>query len=197
MPAKIVVPVALCLFGAVACSAPAMEKSAAETHLASAEPHVMVGGAPMYPSRNIVQNAVNSDDHKTLVAAVKQAGLVDTLSGPGPFIVFAPTDEAFAKLPPGTVETLMRPENKQKLTEILTYHVVPANADAAAIRGMVADDNGAHPVPTVNGQKLTAKTNQGVITLTDANGRVAAVTVEDVIQSNGVIHVIDTVMLPK
>lgn len=196
MPFKIAAPIALCLLGAVACSAPAMEKSTGHQS-ASAEPHVMVGGAPMLPSRNIVQNAVNSEDHTTLVAAVKQAGLVETLSGPGPFVVFAPTNAAFAKLPPGTVESLMRPENKKKLAEILTYHVVSANADGAAIRGMVADDNGAHPVPTVNGQQLVAKENQGVITLTDANGRVAAVTIEDVIQSNGVIHVIDTVMLPK
>lgn len=151
----------------------------------------------MYPTKNIIENAVNSQDHKTLVAAVKAAGLVETLSGPGPFVVFAPTDAAFSKLPPGTVENLLKPENKAKLASILTYHVVSANAKAAAIRGMVADDNGAHPVPTVNGQKLTAKTNMGVITLTDANGRVAAVTIEDVVQSNGVIHVIDTVMLPK
>jgi uncharacterized surface protein with fasciclin (FAS1) repeats len=157
----------------------------------------MVGGAPMLETKNIVQNAVNSKDHTTLVAAVKAAGLVDTLSGPGPFTVFAPTNEAFAKLPPATVETLLKPENKAKLTKILTCHVVGANAMSPAIAKMIADDKGAHPVKTLGGCELQAKMMNGKITLTDENGNVATVTIADVKQSNGVIHVIDTVMLPK
>lgn len=165
--------------------------------VAAAEPK-MVGGAPMYPSKNIIENAVNSKDHETLVAAVKAAGLVDTLQGEGPFMVFAPTDTAFAKLPDGTVETLLKPENKGQLQKILTYHVVQANAMSDAINQMIADDNGAHPVPTVSGGTLVAKNDaQGNITLTDEQGRTAIVTIADVQQSNGVIHVIDTVLLPK
>jgi uncharacterized surface protein with fasciclin (FAS1) repeats len=156
-----------------------------------------VGGAPMLETKNIVQNAVNSKDHTTLVAAVKAAGLVDTLSGPGPFTVFAPTNEAFAKLPAGTVETLLKPENKAKLTKILTCHVVGANAMSPAIAKMIADDKGTHPVKTLGGCVLQAKMTNGKITLTDENGNVATVTIADVKQSNGVIHVIDTVMLPK
>ena len=157
---------------------------------------VMVGGAAMYPSKNIIQNAVNSKDHTTLVAAVKAAGLVDTLSGKGPFTVFAPTNEAFKKLPAGTVETLLKPENKDKLTKILTCHVVAANALSTAINKMVKDDGGAHKVKTVGGCALTAKSSGGKITLTDEKGQVATVTIADVKQSNGVIHVIDTVLLP-
>ncbi|MEX0923224.1 MAG: fasciclin domain-containing protein [Rhodovibrionaceae bacterium] len=158
---------------------------------------VMVGGASMYPNKNIIENAVNSADHETLVAAVQAAGLVDTLQGPGPFMVFAPTDAAFAKLPAGTVETLLKPENKAMLQEILTYHVVSANAMSDAINQMIADDNGAHPVPTVSGGTLIAKNNSnGGITLTDEQGRTATVTIADVRQSNGVIHVVDTVLLP-
>lgn len=157
----------------------------------------MVGGAPMYPSKNIIENAVNSKDHETLVAAVKAAGLVDTLQGEGPFMVFAPTDAAFAKLPDGTVETLLKPENKAQLQQILTYHVVQANAMSDAINQMIADDNGAHPVPTVSGGTLMAKNDaRGNITLTDEQGRTATVTIADVRQSNGVIHVVDTVLLP-
>jgi uncharacterized surface protein with fasciclin (FAS1) repeats len=157
----------------------------------------MVGGAPMYDTKNIVENAVNSKDHTTLVAAVKAAGLVDTLSGTGPFTVFAPTNAAFAKLPPGTVETLLKPENKDKLVKILTCHVVGANAMSPAIAKMIADDKGTHPVKTLGGCMLQAKMTDGKITLTDENGSVATVTIADVKQSNGVIHVIDTVMLPK
>lgn len=157
----------------------------------------MVGGAPMLESKNIVQNAVNSKDHTTLVAAVKAAGLVDTLSGQGPFTVFAPTNEAFAKLPPGTVETLLKPENKAKLVKILECHVVGADVMSPAIAKMIADDKGTHAVKTLGGCVLQAKMTNGKITLTDENGDVATVTIPDVKQSNGVIHVIDTVMLPK
>ena len=157
----------------------------------------MVGGAPMYANKNIVENAVNSKDHTTLVAAVKAAGLVETLQGPGPFTVFAPTDAAFAKLPAGTVEMLVKPETKAKLTKILTCHVVSANAMSPAIAKMIADDKGTHPVKTVGGCVLQAKMMGEKITLTDENGNVATVTIADVKQSNGVIHVIDTVLLPK
>ena len=160
------------------------------------EKTVMVGGAAMYPSKNIIQNAVNSKDHTTLVAAVKAAGLVDTLSGKGPFTVFAPTNAAFAKLPAGTVDNLVKPENKATLTKILTCHVVAADAMASAIKKMVADDKGEHKVKTVGGCVLTAKTMGDKITLTDEKGQVATVTIADVKQSNGVIHVIDTVLLP-
>ena len=164
---------------------------------AFAETTVMVGGAAMYPSKNIIQNAVNSKDHTTLVAAVKAAGLVDTLSGKGPFMVFAPTNAAFAKLPAGTVETLLKPENKAQLTKILTSHVVGTAVMADAINKMVADDKGAHPVKTLSGAMLIAKNAGGKLTLTDENGGVATVTIADVTQSNGVIHVIDSVLLPK
>jgi uncharacterized surface protein with fasciclin (FAS1) repeats len=157
----------------------------------------MVGGAPMYANKNIVENAAASKDHTTLVAAVKAAGLVETLQGPGPFTVFAPTDAAFAKLPAGTVEMLVKPENKAKLTKILTCHVVSANAMSPAIAKMIADDKGTHPVKTVGGCVLQAKMMGDKITLTDENGNVATVTIADVKQSNGVIHVIDTVLLPK
>ncbi|HMJ43198.1 MAG TPA: fasciclin domain-containing protein [Pseudolabrys sp.] len=156
----------------------------------------MVGGAAMYPSKNIVQNAVNSKDHTTLVAPVKAAGLVDTLSGKGPFTVFAPTNEAFAKLPAGTVETLVKPENKEKLTKILTCHVVSANAMSSAIGKMIKDDGGAHKVKTVGGCTFTVKMMGDKIQIVDEKGQTATVTIADVKQSNGVIHVIDTVLLP-
>lgn len=157
----------------------------------------MVGGAAMSESKNIVQNAMNSKDHTTLVAAVKAAGLVETLEGKGPFTVFAPTNEAFAKLPAGTVDTLLKPENKEKLATILKCHVVAADAMSSAIGKMIADDKGSHQVKTVGGCMLTAKMSGDKITLTDEKGDVATVTIADVKQSNGVIHVIDTVMLPK
>jgi len=157
----------------------------------------VVGGAPMYANKNIVENAAASKDHTTLVAAVKAAGLVETLQGTGPFTVFAPTNAAFAKLPAGTVEMLVKPENKAKLTKILTCHVVSANAMSPAIAKMIADDKGTHPVKTVGGCVLQAKMMGDKITLTDENGNVATVTIADVKQSNGVIHVIDTVLLPK
>ena len=156
----------------------------------------MVGGAAMYESKNIVENAVNSADHTTLVAAVKEAGLVDTLSGEGPFTVFAPTNAAFEKLPAGTVETLLKPENKDQLTKILTCHVVSANAMSDAINKMIADDGGEHPVKTVGGCTFTAMEKDGKIMLKDGQGNVATVTIADVRQLNGVIHVIDTVLLP-
>jgi len=155
-----------------------------------------VGGAPMYASKNIIQNAMNSKDHTTLVAAVKAAGLVDTLEGKGPFTVFAPTNEAFAKLPKGTVETLLKPENKAQLTKILTCHVVAADAMSSAINKMIKDDGGAHKVKTVGGCMLTVKNSGGTIAITDEKGQTAKVTIADVKQSNGVIHVIDTVLLP-
>ncbi|TIP82963.1 MAG: fasciclin domain-containing protein [Mesorhizobium sp.] len=157
----------------------------------------MVGGAAMYATRNIVENAVNSKDHTTLVAAVKAGGLVDTLQSAGPFTVFAPTNEAFAALPAGTVDTLHKPENKDKLVKILTCHVIGAKAMAADVARMVKDDGGAHKVKTVGGCELTLKTDGGKVTATDENGNVANVTVADVEQSNGVIHVIDKVLLPK
>ena len=157
----------------------------------------MVGGAPMYENKNIIENAVNSKDHTTLVAAVKAAGLVETLQGKGPFTVFAPTNAAFDALPKGTVETLLKPENKDKLTKILPCHVVAANADSKAIMKMVDDDKGAHPVKTVGGCVWTAKYKGDKLTLTDENGTVANVTIANVKQSNGVIHVIDKVLLPK
>ena len=157
----------------------------------------IVGGSPMSPTKNIIENAVNSKDHTTLVAAVKAAGLVETLSGKGPFTVFAPTNEAFAALPAGTVETLLKPENKATLTKILTCHVVAANALSPAIEKMVKDDGGKHSVKTVGGCVLTATISGGNITLTDEKGGVAHVTIADVKQSNGVIHVIDKVLLPK
>lgn len=168
------------------------------THAADSMEAVTVGGAPMYPNKNIIENAVNSKDHTTLVAAVKAAGLVETLSGPGPFMVFAPTNEAFAKLPAGTVETLLKPENKQKLVKILTSHVVGKAVMAAEIAKMVDADKGSHTVKTLSGAALIVKkTPDGKITLTDENGGTATVTIADVKQSNGVIHVIDAVLLPK
>jgi uncharacterized surface protein with fasciclin (FAS1) repeats len=155
-----------------------------------------VGGAPMYETKNIVENAVNSKDHTTLVAAVQAAGLVETLSGAGPFTVFAPTNAAFEKLPAGTVETLLKPENKDQLTKILTCHVVAANALSGAIEKMVADDKGMHPVKTVGGCEFTAMMDGDKIQIKDEQNNVATVTIADVKQSNGVIHVIDTVLLP-
>ncbi|EGP09281.1 fasciclin domain-containing protein [Afipia clevelandensis] len=156
----------------------------------SGEKTVMVGGAPMYPSKNIVQNAVNSKDHTTLVAAVKAAGLVDTLSSKGPFTVFAPTNAAFGKLPAGTVDNLVKPENKATLTKILTYHVVPGKLNAADLKD-------GQKLKTVEGEELTVKASGGKVMIVDAKGGSSTVTIPDVNQSNGVIHVIDTVLMPK
>jgi uncharacterized surface protein with fasciclin (FAS1) repeats len=164
---------------------------------ASSFAQVMVGGAPMLASKDIIDNAVNSKDHTTLVAAVKAAGLVDTLKGPGPFTVFAPTNAAFAALPAGTVDTLLKPENKGMLTGILTYHVVAGKWDAAAISKMIADGKGMASIKTVAGGTLVAKSAGGKISVTDEKGGVAHVTIADVYQSNGVIHVVDKVLLPK
>ena len=160
------------------------------------EKTVTVGGAPMYPSKNIVQNAVNSKDHTTLVAAVKAAGLVDTLSGPGPFTVFAPTNEAFNKLPPGTVDSLVKPENKATLTKILTYHVVPGKMSAADLSAKIKQGGGKAKLKTVEGEELTAEMAGGKLILVDAKGGKSTVTIADVNQSNGVIHVVDTVLMP-
>jgi len=160
------------------------------------EKTVMVGGAPMYPSKNIIQNAVNSKDHTTLVAAVKAAGLVDTLSGAGPFTVFAPTNEAFAKLPPGTVESLLKPENKDKLKAVLTYHVVPGRMSAKDLMDAAKKDGGQAKLKTVEGDLLTVEAKGNTLHIWDAKGNDSKVTIENVFQSNGVIQVIDTVLLP-
>ncbi|WP_424004453.1 fasciclin domain-containing protein [Maribacter sp. IgM3_T14_3] len=156
----------------------------------------MVGGAEMYPNKNIIENAVNSKDHTTLVAAVKAAGLVETLQGEGPFTVFAPTNEAFAKLPKGTVESLLMPENKAKLQAVLTYHVVAGNVSAMDLIKMIKDGKGKAELTTVNGGTLTAMLKGKKVQLKDAAGTISTVTIADVNQSNGVIHVIDTVVLP-
>ncbi len=170
--------------------------TAAFTVPALAEDTVMVGGAAMYPSKNIVENAVNSNDHTTLVAALKAAGLVETLEGAGPFTVFAPTNEAFAKLPPGTVDTLLKPENKAKLTSILTYHVVSGHYTAADLE---AKAKGSKVVlKTVEGENLTVtKDGDGKWWVIDAQGNKAMITIANVMQSNGVIFVIDAVLMPK
>lgn len=164
--------------------------------LAFAQDNPMVGGAAMYADKNIVENAMNSADHTTLVAAVKAADLVETLQGEGPFTVFAPTNAAFEALPAGTVDELLKPENKDQLAKVLTCHVVAADAMSDAIGQMIADDGGTHPVNTVGGCTLQAKMDGDKITLTDETGGVATVTIADVDQSNGVIHVIDKVLLP-
>lgn len=158
---------------------------------------VMVGGAPMLASKDIIDNAANSKDHTTLVAAVKAAGLVETLKGPGPFTVFAPTNEAFAVLPAGTVDTLLKPENKPMLTKVLTYHVVAGKYDAAAIAKMIAAGNGMAQLKTVQGGTLTAKAKGNDVMVMDEKGGTAHVTIADVYQSNGVIHVVDKVLMPK
>jgi uncharacterized surface protein with fasciclin (FAS1) repeats len=183
---------------AVALLAAAAAVGTVELQPAMAEKSVTVGGAPMYPTKNIIENAVNSKDHTTLVAAVKAAGLVETLSGKGPFTVFAPTNAAFEKLPKGTVENLLKPENKEQLKQILTYHVIGGKAPtSSAITQMTKDDNNAHPVKMVSGDQLTTMLDGGKLKIKDESGNVATVTIPDVKQSNGVIHVIDTVLLPK
>ena len=160
------------------------------------EKTITVGGAPMYPSKNIVQNAVNSKDHTTLVAAVKAAGLVPTLESPGPFTVFAPTNEAFAKLPAGTVDMLLKPENKKTLTNVLTYHVVPGRLSAKDLMEKIKEGGGKAMLKTVEGADLTFEQKDGKLWIIDAKGDTAQVTIRNVMQSNGVIHVIDTVLLP-
>jgi uncharacterized surface protein with fasciclin (FAS1) repeats len=159
---------------------------------------VQVGGQPMFPSKTIVANAVNSADHTTLVAAVKAAGLVDTLNTKGPFTVFAPTNEAFTELPAGTVDTLLKPQNKAALAGVLTYHVVPGDYGSAELRKMILAGNGTAQLKTVQGEPLTFMMNGGSnIVVRDAKGDVADITIADVNQSNGVIHVIDHVLLPS
>ena len=164
---------------------------------AMAQKNPMVGGQEMYPTKNIVENAMNSADHTTLVAAVKAAGLVDTLEGPGPFTVFAPTNEAFNKLPAGTVDTLVKPENKATLTKILTYHVVAGKLSAADLKKKIKEGHGTAELTTVEGGKLWATAKGNKIMLKDEKGDVATVTIANVNQSNGVIHVIDTVLMPN
>ncbi|MGB6922994.1 MAG: fasciclin domain-containing protein [Methyloceanibacter sp.] len=174
---------------ALAVSAIAVAPSVAK------EMSVTVGGAAMYPSKNIIQNAVNSKDHTTLVAAVKAADLVDTLSGPGPFTVFAPTNEAFAKLPNGTVDTLLKPENKDQLVGVLTYHVVPGRITAKDLMTMAKKGGGKTTLKTVEGEDLTVQIKDGELWIWDAKGDAAKITIKNVMQSNGVIHVIDTVLM--
>jgi len=178
---------AACMGGGILALAPS----------AYAEMSVMVGGAPMLPSKNIIENAVNSKDHTTLVAAVKAAGLVDTLMGAGPFTVLAPTNEAFAALPAGTVDTLLKPENKATLTAVLTYHVIPGKWTAADIGAKIDEMKGKYVAKTVNGGELTfMRSGDKGLTVTDAKGDVANITIPDVLQSNGVIQVVDKVLLP-
>jgi uncharacterized surface protein with fasciclin (FAS1) repeats len=156
-----------------------------------------VGGAAMYPAKNIVENAMNSKDHTTLVAAVKAAGLVETLEGPGPFTVFAPTNEAFDKLPAGTVDTLLKPENKSALAKVLTYHVVAGKVSSHDLIKMIKKGGGKAELKTVEGGTLTASVQDGKVVLTDEKGGTSTVTIADVYQSNGVIHVVDTVLMPN
>ena len=172
----------------------ALASAAATAMPAAANP--MVGGAPMYSTKNIVQNAVNSKDHTTLVAAVKAAGLVDTLSGAGPFTVFAPTNAAFARLPEGTVETLVKPENKATLTKILTYHVVPGRITAQQIASMAAMHHGTATLKTVEGEPIMLRKAGGTWWVVDSKGGKARITIANVLQSNGVIHVVDRVLMP-
>lgn len=188
------------LFSRTAIAAAAVALSGCMTMPASdaaaGEQISYVGGAAMYPSKNIVGNAVNSPDHTTLVAAVKAAGLVDTLSGAGPFTVFAPTNAAFAKLPVGTVDTLLKPENRSTLQSVLTYHVVPGRITAAELMQMISAGGGQARLTTAQGGTLTARMMGDQVMLMDAKGGMSHVTQADVLQSNGVIHVIDTVAMP-
>ena len=166
------------------------------TSVALAAENPMVGGAPMSAKKNIVENASKSKDHTTLVTAVKAAGLVETLQGKGPFTVFAPTNEAFDKLPAGTVETLVKPESKKQLTSILTYHVVAGDYTGSKLMSAIKSGGGSAKLTTVNGEKLSATTSGDSIKLTDSKGGTSMVTIADVVQSNGVIHVIDSVLMP-
>ena len=175
-------------FGALVLTAAVIAPVSAQDKM-TGEKTVMVGGAAMFPSKNIIQNAVNSKDHTTLVAAVKAAGLVETLEGKGPFTVFAPTNTAFGKLPAGTVDTLVKPENKATLTKILTYHVVAGRLEASSLTD-------GKKLKTVEGEELTVKHADGKIWIVDAKGGTSAVTISNVNQSNGVIHVVDTVLMP-
>ncbi len=190
---------ALALPTAVAAAAFAFAAVAATPTVAQTrkEQTVTVGGAPMYPSRNIIQNAVNSKDHTTLVAAVKAAGLVETLQGSGPFTVFAPTNQAFTKLPPGTVEGLLKPQMKQKLAAVLTYHVLPGRFSIKDLWDASIKANGPVMMKTVEGKELSFEFKGQQLTIRDSNGNASRVTIQNVFQSNGVIHVIDSVLLPS
>ena len=190
---------ALALPTTVAISALAFAAVAATPTVAQTrnEQTVTVGGAPMYPSRNIIQNAVNSKDHTTLVAAVKAAGLVETLQGSGPFTVFAPTNKAFAKLPPGTVEELLKPQMKQKLAAVLAYHVLPGRFSIKDLWDASIKVNGPVKMKTVEGKELSFEFKGQQLTIRDSNGNASRVTIQNVFQSNGVIHVIDSVLLPS
>jgi uncharacterized surface protein with fasciclin (FAS1) repeats len=179
-----------------ATAALVLVSGAALVPLAAQEKTVQVGGAPMFPSKNIIQNAVNSKDHTTLVAAVKAAGLVDTLQGAGPFTVFAPTNAAFGKLPAGTVDNLLKPENKATLTKVLTYHVVPGRMTATTLMKAIKDGGGTATFKTVAGEEIRIKQDGSKLRVWDAKGQSSTVTIADVLQSNGVIHVVDTVLLP-
>jgi len=186
------------MFATVAAAALAIGSiTATPTFAQMREQTVTVGGAPMYPSKNIVQNAVNSKDHTTLVAAVKAAGLVDTLQSTGPFTVFAPTNAAFGKLPQGTVETLLRPENKEKLVAVLTYHVVPGRISAKDMMDAAKKNGGRVTYKTVEGENLTVESKSNALTISDSKGSASKVTIQNVFQSNGVIHVVDSVLLPS
>lgn len=187
------ISLAVILFSAITLNSLAQDMNEAKMK----ETTVMVGGAPMYPSKNIVENAVNSQDHTTLVAAVKAAGLVETLQSKGPFTVFAPTNAAFEKLPAGTVDYLVKPENKATLTTVLTYHVVPGKLNAKELQKWIKKGNGTAELTTVQGGKIWLMEKDGNIMLKDEKGGMATVTIVDVNQSNGVIHVIDTVVMPK
>ena len=182
------VAVAALSFAAV-MAAPALAQMKEQT--------VTVGGAPMYPSKNIIQNAVNSKDHTTLVAAVKAAGLVDTLQGPGPFTVFAPTNAAFAKLPAGTVDSLLKPQMKEKLVAVLTYHVLPGRLSVKDLWEASNKGGGKAKFKTVEGEELTVEFKAQTLTIRDSKGNASKVTIQNVFQSNGVIHVIDSVLLPS
>jgi uncharacterized surface protein with fasciclin (FAS1) repeats len=189
-------------FGALALTAAAVAPVSAQDKMMksemSGEKTVMVGGAAMFPSKNIVQNAMNSKDHTTLVAAVKAAGLIETLEGKGPFTVFAPTNAAFGLLPEGTIPALLRPENKQQLTRVLTYHVVAGRYDASALMKAIKQGHGSATLTTVAGEPLTLSMNgERNIVVRDAKGDVADISTYDVVQSNGVIHVVDRVLLPS
>lgn len=188
---------ALALAGCTPMSGDAMTASGSADASASTGTNPMVGGAEMFPSKTIVENASASADHTTLVAAVKAAGLVETLSGPGPFTVFAPTNDAFGRLAPGTVDTLLKPENKAALTKVLTYHVVPGNMSAAQIQSAITAGGGTATLTTVEGEPLRASVENGAVVLTDVNGNKSFVTQADVRQSNGVVHVVNGVLLPK
>jgi uncharacterized surface protein with fasciclin (FAS1) repeats len=177
--------------------ATAVAALAITTGAAFAEKSVKVGGAPMFPSKNIIENAVNSKDHTTLVAAVKAAGLVETLQGEGPFTVFAPVNKAFDKLPAGTVDTLLKPENKGALTGVLTYHVVPGRLAAKDLKAKIKEGGGKAMFTTVEGDELTFMMKGQKIEIMDTKGGVSTVTIPNVFQSNGVIHVVDSVLLPS